>query len=58
MCVWGDLVRIRYGEKFSDAPKSWRYMTEYVKKMAGIFDGFRMDNLHGTQLHVARQMIK
>ena len=33
-------------------------MTKYVRTMAENFDGFRMDNLHGTQLHVARYMIK
>jgi glycogen debranching enzyme len=26
--------------------------------MAQFFDGFRMDNLHGTPIHVARYLIK
>ena len=33
-------------------------MTEYVTSMAENFDGFRMDNLHGTQRHVAKYMIQ
>lgn len=33
-------------------------MTHYVREMAQYFDGFRMDNLHGTQISVARYMIK
>lgn len=33
-------------------------MLEYVQLMARYFDGFRMDNLHGTQISVARYMIK
>lgn len=33
-------------------------MTKYVQEMATIFDGFRLDNCHGTQLNVARYMVK
>jgi glycogen debranching enzyme len=33
-------------------------MKRYVQTMAKYFDGFRLDNLHGTQLNVARWMIK
>ena len=32
-------------------------MEKYVEKMAQHFDGFRLDNLHGTPLNVARHMI-
>jgi len=51
-------LRIRYGEKPSDSPAAWHHMLEYVRIMAQYFDGFRMDNLHGTQISVARYMIK
>lgn len=33
-------------------------MLAYVREMAKYFDGFRMDNLHGTPIYVARQMIR
>lgn len=56
--VWGDLIRIKYGEKPIDSPYAWEYMTKYVQDMASSFDGFRLDNCHGTQLNVARYMVK
>jgi len=56
--VWGDLLRIRYGERVEDSPRAWGHMLHYVRLMAKYFDGFRMDNLHGTQLSVARYMIR
>ena len=33
-------------------------MKQYVQLMASVFDGFRLDNCHGTQLNVARYMVK
>lgn len=33
-------------------------MLSYVREMAKYFDGFRMDNLHGTPIYVAKHMIK
>lgn len=54
---WGDLIRIRYGETPLDSP-AWEYISEYVKIMAKYFDGFRLDNLHGTQMNVGEFMIK
>ena len=32
-------------------------MAEYVRDMASIFDGIRLDNLHNTPLHVAKYML-
>ena len=54
--VWGDLIRIRYGKQRGES-SAWEWMEKYVEKMAQHFDGFRLDNLHGTPLHVARYMI-
>lgn len=51
------MVRIRYGEKPGDTA-AWEYMANYVRKMAHYFDGFRLDNLHGTQINVGDFMIK
>lgn len=55
--VWGDLIRIRYGDSPEDSP-AWNHMRKYVQIMAKHFDGFRLDNLHGTQLNLAQWMIK
>lgn len=50
--VWGDCVKLRYGSGPSDNPWLWEHMTQYVQSLAGIFDGFRIDNCHSTPLHV------
>jgi len=56
--VWGDLLRVRYGNKPSDSPAAWDHMLKYVQEMAKYFDGFRLDNLHGTPIYVARYLIR
>lgn len=33
-------------------------MSDYVKDMATVFDGFRLDNCHNTPLHVAKYMVE
>jgi len=33
-------------------------MTKYVKSMADIFHGFRIDNAHSTPLHVGEYMLR
>ena len=54
---WGDSIKLRYGKTAKDNPDLWAYMAEYVKSMASIFDGIRLDNAHNTPLHVAKHMI-
>jgi glycogen debranching enzyme len=55
--VWEDCVKLRYGDSRSDNPWLWVYMTTYVQSLAGVFDGFRIDNCHSTPLHVAVSLL-
>jgi glycogen debranching enzyme len=50
--VWGDCVKLRYGDGPASNPWLWEHMTNYVKMLAIQFDGFRIDNCHSTPLHV------
>lgn len=50
--VWGDCVKLRYGDGPQDNPWLWKHMTEYVESLAASYEGFRIDNCHSTPLHV------
>jgi glycogen debranching enzyme len=32
-------------------------MSQYVRNMAKIFDGIRLDNAHNTPIHIAKYML-
>ena len=55
--VWGDCVKLRYGLRATDSPWLWATMARYVRRMARIFPALRLDNAHGTPLHVAAAML-
>jgi len=55
--IWGDCVKLRYGLAPQDSPWLWWYMRVYVQRMAAVFHSVRLDNAHGTPLHVAAAMI-
>ncbi|KAI0078663.1 glycoside hydrolase family 13 protein [Panus rudis PR-1116 ss-1] len=55
--VWGDCVKLRYGDGPESNPWLWEYMTDYVTSLAGTFEGFRIDNCHSTPLHVGVYML-
>lgn len=55
--VWGDCVKLRYGKQPSDNPWLWKHMTTYCELLAGMFDGFRLDNCHSTPIEVGVAMI-
>lgn len=55
--VWGDCVKLRYGDGPEDSPYLWERMAKYTRLMAKYFVGFRIDNAHSTPIHVAEYLL-
>ena len=55
--VCGLTLALSYGLRESDSPWLWARMRAYVQSMASIFHGVRIDNAHGTPIHVAAAML-
>ncbi|KAJ1370050.1 Amylo-alpha-1,6-glucosidase [Parelaphostrongylus tenuis] len=58
LICWGDSIKLNYGEKPEDVPFLWDYMKSYTQKCARIFHGLRIDNAHGTPIHVAEHLLQ
>ncbi|CAK9302640.1 unnamed protein product [Gordionus sp. m RMFG-2023] len=57
LLVWGDNVKLRYGETYRDNPFLWDTMKKYTESVAKIFHGIRIDNCHSTPLGVGEFLI-
>ncbi|KAM9969320.1 hypothetical protein ACTFIR_001149 [Dictyostelium discoideum] len=55
--VWGDCVKMRYGQSPSDNQWLWNHMKTYTQNMARIFHAIRIDNCHSTPIHLAQYLL-
>ncbi|KAF9209730.1 hypothetical protein BGZ49_001800 [Haplosporangium sp. Z 27] len=55
--IWGDCVKLRYGNGPEDVPWLWERMKEYTIQSARLFHGFRIDNCHSTPIHLAQYLL-
>ncbi|KAI7946805.1 hypothetical protein MJO29_011332 [Puccinia striiformis f. sp. tritici] len=55
--VWGDCVKLRYGQNPKENPFLWDHMTKYTELLARFFGGFRIDNCHSTPIHVGEHLL-
>ena len=54
--VWGDSLKLNY-QTPDKCPLLWKRMNDYTKRMAIIFDGFRLNNFHSTNTETAKYFI-
>jgi glycogen debranching enzyme len=55
--VWEDSVKLRYGTRREDNPWLWDHQASYVRLMASMFDGFRIDNSHSVPLPTLQYLL-
>lgn len=55
---WCDTAKLRYGSERASNPALWDFMGRYVELMAGIFDGFRIDNCHSIPIHILKYLLQ
>ena len=56
--IWGDCVKLRYGDGKDLSTPLWQRMLQYARETAASFDGVRLDNCHGTPLHVSATLVR
>jgi glycogen debranching enzyme len=56
--IWGDLVKLRYGNSKRDSPNLWKRMKKYIQSFSQIFNGIRIDNAHSTPLNVGEYLMR
>ena len=56
--IWGDNVKLRYGNKPEDNPWLWEHMRKYIQSVSDVVHGLRLDNAHSTPLPVSEYFIK
>lgn len=55
---WRDCVKLNYGKSHANSAILWRTIEKYIKTMALLFKGFRLDNCHGLPLHVTQYFLQ
>lgn len=55
--VWADTIKLRFGSGPADNPWLWEHMISYATSLAGVFDGFRIDNCNSTPFHVGTAIL-
>lgn len=55
--IWGDCVKLRYGDGPDSCPYLWDRMKRYAQLLATHFHGLRIDNAHSTPIHVAEWIL-
>lgn len=56
--IWDDSVKLRYGSSRAECEELWIRMETYMSNMARAFKGIRLDNAHGTPLHVSSHLLE
>jgi glycogen debranching enzyme len=56
--IWGDNVKLNFGQKPADSPALWDYMRQYVQSVAQVCHAIRLDNAHSTPISVGEYFIR
>jgi glycogen debranching enzyme len=55
--IWGDCVKLAFGNCPEDNPWLWKYMAEYTRTVSKWSHGLRIDNCHSTPMHVGQYLL-